>query len=525
MNIFKKYQSFGIVAVLVSGFAISGFCFFSDRDESQSGKVASGPLTISKAVLKDKIKGGWAGQTIGVTFGWPTEFLYRGTFIQDYQKIVWHDDYVTEAMRVFPGLFDDVYMDLTFVDVYERYGLSAPADAFALAYARSGYELWHANQAGRYNTLHGISASKSGHWLNNPHADDIDFQIESDFAGLMSPGMPNAASAISDRIGHIMNYGDGWYGGVFVSNMYAQAFVNANINEVVKEALKAIPKQSKFYQCIADVIAWHKKYPRDWKQTWFEIQKKWAEERGCPEGVFQPLNIDAKLNAAYVVLGLLYGEGDFTKTMEISTRAGQDSDCNPSSAGGILGTMIGYDKIPAYWLTALQKAENTNFSFTDLSLKKVYELSFKHSLLNIEANHGKVHDMFVEIPKELVRTVAFEESFAGHYPKETVACKKVSSEKLEFTFDGIGFVLKGHARRQNSSVPDSSIKAELIIDGQKMEEIDLPTKPAIRRTDLCWRYGLSKGKHRVKLQILGPDSGYELVSNDFLVYDDIVSSH
>ncbi|MCO7111845.1 ADP-ribosylglycohydrolase family protein [Bacteroides uniformis] len=46
---------------------------------------------------------------------------------------------------------------------------------------------------------------------------------------------------------------------------------------------------------------------------------------------------------------MLYGEGDFTKTIDISTRAGQDSDCNPASAAGILGTMIGYSNIPEYW--------------------------------------------------------------------------------------------------------------------------------------------------------------------------------
>ena len=69
---------------------------------------------------------------------------------------------------------------------------------------------------GRYNIFHGIAAPKSGHWINNPHADCIDYQIESDFAGLMCPGMPNTASQISDKIGHIMNYGDGWYGGVYM---------------------------------------------------------------------------------------------------------------------------------------------------------------------------------------------------------------------------------------------------------------------------------------------------------------------
>ena len=73
-----------------------------------------------------------------------------------------------------------------------------------------------------------------------------------------------------------MNYGDGWYGGVYVGAMYSLAFVSKDINYIVAEALKSIPKQSEFYQCINDVIGWHKKYPTDWKQTWLEVQKKWA---------------------------------------------------------------------------------------------------------------------------------------------------------------------------------------------------------------------------------------------------------
>jgi hypothetical protein len=279
--------------------------------------LAHSQFTISKTTLKDKIKGGWAGQTIGVTFGGPYEFQFNGTFIQDYQPLEWTDDKIYDAMINNAGLYDDIYMDLTFVDVFEKYGMNAPLDSFANAYANAGYMLWHANQAGRYNILNGIKAPASGHWKNNPHADDIDFQIEADFAGLMSPAMPRNASRISDQIGHIMNYGDGWYGGVYMANMYALAFTSNDISYIVAEGLKSIPVQSEFYKCIADVIKWSKQYPNDWHQTWFEIQKKWSMEVGCPDGVFAAFNIDAKINAAYVVLGLLYGKGDFDKTMEI----------------------------------------------------------------------------------------------------------------------------------------------------------------------------------------------------------------
>ena len=276
-------------------------------------KTAPRRITFTREQLKDKIMGGWAGQTIAVTLGGPYEFRFNGTFIQDYQPLLWYNGYLKKTMVNKPGLYDDLYMDLTFVDVFEKYGLDAPVDSFANAFAHAGYMLWHANQSARYNLLNGIKAPASGHWLNNPHADDIDYQIEADFAGLMSPGMPNTASKISDKIGHIMNYGDGWYGGVYVGAMYTLAFTSNDINYIVTEALKTIPKQSTYYQCISDVIKWHKQYPADWHQTWFELQKKWSAEAGCPDGVFNAFDIDSKLNSAYVVTALLYGRGDYSK--------------------------------------------------------------------------------------------------------------------------------------------------------------------------------------------------------------------
>ena len=211
-------------------------------------------ITISKDVLMDKIKGGWAAQTIGCTYGGPTEFRYRSVMIPDSIAIAWPDDYVSTTMTYNKNLYDDVYMDLTFVKVFDEYGLDAPVDSFATAFANAGYNLWHANQQARYNILHGIMPPESGHWLNNPHADDIDFQIEADYAGLMSPGMVDAACHYSDGIGHIMNYGDGWYGGVYVAAMYSLAFVYDNINTVVTEALKAIPVESRYYKGMQDVM-------------------------------------------------------------------------------------------------------------------------------------------------------------------------------------------------------------------------------------------------------------------------------
>lgn len=477
-------------------------------------------ITLTRQQLQNKIKGGWAGQTIGVTFGGPYEFRFQGTFIGDYQPLLWYNGYLKETMLKNPGLYDDLYMDLTFVDVFEKWGLEAPVDSFASAFAHAGYMLWHANQAARYNILHGTKAPQSGHWKNNPHADCIDYQIEADFAGLMSPGMPNTASAISDKIGHIMNYGDGWYGGVYTGALYALAFTSDNIDVIVEEALKTIPRQSEFYQCIADVIAWHKRYPTDWKQTWLEVQKKWANDIGCPQGVFSPFNIDAKVNAAYVIMGLLYGEKDFTKTLEIATRCGQDADCNPSSAGGILGTVLGYDKIPAYWKMGLSDAEAINFKYTTMSLNTVYEVGLKHALQNIVRNGGKVSGEQITIPVQTPVAVKFEKSFEGIYPVARIPTTWSADKTiLSVNFEGTGFVMLGDASKwENKS--GFIFRTELYVDGKLVEAPQLPTSFTGRRHELCWKYDLPKGKHAVQLKILNPSKEEEIRAGEVIVYAD-----
>lgn len=475
-------------------------------------------FVISKEKLLDKIKGGWAGQTIGCTYGGPTEFRFNGTIIQDYTPIPWTDGSIKWWFENIPGLYDDVYMDLTFVDVFERLGLDAPVDSFAMAFATADYTLWHANQAARYNILNGIMPPQSGHWLNNPHADDIDYQIEADFAGLMSPGMPNTASEISDKIGHIMNYGDGWYGGVYIGAMYTLAFISDDIEFIVTEALKTIPEQSRYYKCMSDVIRWYRKYPNDWKQTWFECERKWSEDIGCPDGVFVPFNIDAVINSAYILIGLLYGEGNFFRTMDIATRCGQDSDCNPASAAGILGTIIGYSKIPDYWLKNLREVEDINFAYTSISLNKAYLLSYNHALQNIQRNGGDTTTNEVTIKWQNPIPVKYERSFDEIYPKEKVWIDKHITNMKEFTFEGTGFVFKGQVH-----APDNNYIAhiEMYIDDVLVEKAELPASYIKRRTDLFWQYQLPFQKHNVTFRWLNPAENVTIHFTEVITYANI----
>ena len=486
-------------------------------------------VSISKQKLFDKIIGGWAGQTIGVPFGGPTEFRYNGTMIPDHQKFAWYEGYLKETYLGYPGLYDDIYMDLTFVEVMEKLGLDAPAEAHAKAFANADYDLWHANGVARYNILHGISPPESCHWKHNPQADAIDFQIEADFAGLMNPAMPQTAMKMCDKVGHIMNYGDGFYGGVYVATMYSLAFTNSNIEYIVNEVLKSIPKESNYHKCISDVIRWHKKNPKDWKSTWFEVEKKYDKDLIVPQGVFVPFNIDATINSAYVVIGLLYGEGNYTKTMEISTRCGQDSHCNPSTAGGILGTVLGYDKIPAYWKKGLDEVEDMDFKNTNLSLNDVYKLGMKHTLLNVTRNGGNVEGEVVNIKKQNILSAPFEVSHPNIFPKEKQKFVNVLNDtKLEVstTFEGTGFAIIGNIEnpKGDTTLKNSSMIVELFIDDKLIESPELPVLKIRRRFDLFYGYNLPKGKHTLKIKVM-KDNGLKLQTSALVVYTDTPYSY
>jgi hypothetical protein len=476
---------------------------------------------MTRTELLDKIKGGWAGQVIGCTFGGPTEFRYQGAMIQDYQTIPWDDSLVAMRFEKSPGLYDDVYMDLTFVDVMAREGIDAPAASHARAFANAGYPLWHANQAARYNILNGILPPGSGHWLNTPHADDIDFQIEADFAGLMSPGMVNAAAEVCGRVGHIMNFGDGWYGGVYIAAMYSLAFVSGDVEFVVEEGLKVLPPESTFAQCIRDVVACYHADPDDWKKAWFEVERKWAQDAGCPDFVFGPGNIDARVNGAYVVIGLLYGHGDFGRTLQIATRCGQDSDCNPASAGGILGTMLGYGGIPAVWRDPVKPIEDKPFPYTAMSLNKVYETGFDQALQMVRKHGGNVEGEIVRLPFQPIKPVPLETSFAGCYPVERKRLGLKLETSAEIDFEGTGYVLTGQPSAMDGTGTDLYVyRIELVLDDRPPVVFGMPVNELVRRLEISWAYLLPAGKHTIKLRVLNPRPGEYIRVDDLITYSD-----
>jgi hypothetical protein len=480
-------------------------------------------LTISEADLINKIKGGWAGKMIGVSFGGPTEFRYNSRINED--PIPWNPESLRRSMGE-----DDLYVQMTFMMTMDRCGIDAPADSFAVDFANAGYMLFHANRKARKNVWDGIMPPLSGHPDYSLHADDIDFQIEADYIGFMCPGMPQTSNEICDKIGHIMNYGDGVYGGMFVSALYTTAYFENDIKTIVKTALKVLPAESQYAQCVQDVIDGYKRQPDDWRATWHELQNRWGDKDIC--GALDPFNIDAKMNGAYIVMGLLYGGGDFEKTMEISTRCGQDSDCNPSNASGVIGILIGYDKIPKRWTKYIDEIADETFIFTNYSFNKAVDRTLHYAREMIVRNGGKVEDDVCYIRVQEPRPARLEQSFPNleaayrttiknedewewtgvwkdveHHQWGSKEYQKVAQEKgseFTFTFNGSGAVIMGRWDRDCG-------KADVYVDDQFVREVDNYYWVMNRGAGFQWLNGahlfhildLSPGEHTVRMVVNG----------------------
>jgi arylsulfatase A-like enzyme len=466
------------------------------------------PRRLSREALRDKIKGAWAGQMIGVSYGAKTEFRAKGVRYETEIK----PEPLSNAIQQ-----DDLYVEMTFARVLDTVGLDATSVDFGAAFKDSRYQLWHANAAARRNLARGIAPPLSGHPRFNAHADDIDFQIEADFIGIMCPGLPQASNQIADRVGRVMNHGDGLYGGMFVAGMYAAGFFETDPRAVVAAGLACIPPGSSYARLVSDVMTWSQQHPEDWRVVWGLIQEKWDVDDPCPDGALNPFNIDAKLNGAYIALGMIYGRGDWERTMEVSTRCGQDSDCNPSSAAGVLGAMLGYAKLPESYRRELAAIADTKFQFTDYSFNEIVQSTERRALAVIQRAGGKVTETEVIIPRQAPHAPALEQCNFGKPVKlvEVGAAewtwrgtwrieKDRRTEKdhritdgagseAELRFNGTGVALVGPMSPQGG-------RADVFIDGRKLELVaDAHVGPAIHDNDLWRVFDLAQGEHTLRL--------------------------
>jgi hypothetical protein len=402
-------RSVMVVLVLLVGTTFS-FAQSEPEEVAEATEVTERLLKVSD--YRQKMMAGWIGQMVGVGWGGPTEFRFQNRTIPEDEVPEWKPELVNVWGQ------DDLYVEMTFLRSLEEYGLDVSMRQAGIDFAKSKYMLWHANKAGRDNLRAGIAPPDSSHPQFNSHADDIDYQIEADFSGLISPGLPNSVIALGEKFGRLMNYGDGVYAGQFVGCMYAEAFFEDDPLTIVEAGLRCIPEESQYAEMVQDVVTWYEAYPDDWEATWQEVNKKYHENPDytrwlCTEEGAD-FNIDAKINGAYIVMGMLYSKGDFDQSIIISMRCGQDSDCNPSNAAGVLFTTSHFDSLDDKYVSALE--QGPKFSYTEYDFQALADVCVKLARQIVTQAGGRIEvdedgDEFFVIPVQAPNPSALEKSW------------------------------------------------------------------------------------------------------------------
>ncbi len=279
---------------------------------------------------KDKVYACWVGKNIGGTMGTP----YEGR--REAQNIT---GFVTEPNVILPN--DDLDLQLVWLHAVESvgpYGLdSKKLGEFWLSYITP---FWNEYGIGKVNMKRGLVPPLSGDYENTwSHSNGA--WIRTEIWASLAPASPDVAAryAIEDAmVDH--GSGEGTTAAAFVAAMQSAAFVEKDIRTLIEIGLAKIPEESRVAQSIRLVISCYESGVPAMEAR----ERVLKQNADIGDGWFE-----APSNVAYAVLGLLYGEGDFKKSMITAINCGDDTDCTGATVGATLGIIGGLSAIPEDW--------------------------------------------------------------------------------------------------------------------------------------------------------------------------------
>ncbi len=323
--------------------------------------VAAEERVISESDLIDKISGFWIGQLVGNYMGFPFESLYEKepipfevdryySFSDDASILLHRKDvrgFVSITAGWVEGAFTDDDTDIEFVTLHavEEHGLDITYPEITEAWKRHiNRRIWVANRSARTLMSQGFIAPDTGRKENNKNWFQIDPQLVNEIWSAFYPGMVEHAVERAEWGARITNDDWGVHPTMAYGAMISAAFFESDVEKLVDIAIDSIPDEGPFAEGIRDVVKWHKEIP-DWREARQKMHDKYYEYRKGDYAA--PVSIvSALINGLAGVLAILYGEGDFVKTIGIATAAGYDCDNQAATAGGLLGVIVGVSGIP-----------------------------------------------------------------------------------------------------------------------------------------------------------------------------------
>ncbi len=347
-------------------------------------------MKLSYETLREKINGCWQGKNIGGILGAPFE-CYRQVndvsfYTQDFSKGI--------------PMNDDLDLQLVWLNAVEKYGRNVNASILGDYWLSYIVPDWAEYGISKGNMRAGLQPPLSGH-VSNPYKDSCGCFIRSEIWACLCAGHPELAARYAYEDAIVDHAGEGMYAEIFCAALQAAAFVESDMDKLVKIGLSYIPEDCKVREAVETAIECYNS-----GKSWLEAREILFERvpgsfaLNMPHMTLDTLNetekntqvgMDAPNNIGIMMIGWLYGEGDFGKSLCIAVNCGEDTDCTAATLGAIMGIIHGEKGLPKKWIEPIGGAieigcVNVHTPYLWLP-KNVYELSDR-VLRNIPAFMG-----------------------------------------------------------------------------------------------------------------------------------------
>lgn len=365
---------------------------------------------VGTVIQKDYINrtyAGWLGKVIGIRMGapiegWPKEKieLFYGKEMKDY--VVDYKDFAAD---------DDSNGPIFFIRGLEHYKQLTPREMgyTCLNYIpkEHGFFWWGGELSTEHtafkNLFAGMEAPESGSADVNgmEMAEQIGGQIFIDGFGFVAPGNPVLASELAEASARVTHDYDGVAGARFIAACIALAYVKNDVKEIMEEALTLISKDGNYYKVIKEMMAYYEAGKSSEEAFQCLRNQYWSD---CYKGICHIIP-----NAGIIAIALLYGEGNFLKTMELVNLLGFDTDCNAGNVGAILGVLCGtYEEnevngIPKHLITPIQDIMLASSVVGSLNISTLSENTLLFCSIGYELAGEEMPEPYQEIWTGLVQ--------------------------------------------------------------------------------------------------------------------------
>lgn len=293
----------------------------------------------------ERIYAGFLGMNIGIRLGAPVE-----PTLWTYERIKATYGDITDYVKEYKNFAADddsngpvFFLRALYDDAKDRPLEPQDVARAWLNYAREGIGMfwWGGYGVSTEHTAYqnlklGIQAPLSGSISQNGQtlAEQIGGQIFIDTWGLISPGDPHRAANYGEIAASVSHDGEGLNGARFFCAAISEAFICQDIVAIIQTALLEIPEDSLYAKVAHAVLDFFRQEPNDFRACFKMLERDWGYDKYG--GVCHIIP-----NAGVCILAMLYGKGDFNRTVEIATMCGWDTDCNAGNVGTVLGVMCG----------------------------------------------------------------------------------------------------------------------------------------------------------------------------------------